>query len=72
MVDRSNLSITIPATIAGLPAITDSLSDGISVNVTLTLFELWDDETLSRAFTKTIICEAIVRKHLPDVGLDSH
>jgi transaldolase len=35
VVDRSNLFITIPATIAGLPAITDSLSDGISVNVTL-------------------------------------
>jgi len=35
LVDRPNLFIKIPATLAGLPAITASLSDGISVNVTL-------------------------------------
>jgi transaldolase len=35
MVDRPNLFIKIPATEAGLPAITQSLSEGISVNVTL-------------------------------------
>jgi transaldolase len=35
MVDRPNLFIKIPATEAGLPAITQSLADGISVNVTL-------------------------------------
>jgi transaldolase len=34
-VDRPNLMIKIPATAAGLPAITASLADGISVNVTL-------------------------------------
>src|SRR3954465_10449161 len=33
--DRPNLSIKIPATEAGLPAITTSISRGISVNVTL-------------------------------------
>ncbi|MGI5121249.1 transaldolase [Marinactinospora thermotolerans] len=35
MVDRPNLMIKIPATEAGLPAITQALSEGISVNVTL-------------------------------------
>ncbi|GII79275.1 transaldolase [Sphaerisporangium rufum] len=35
LVDRPNLFIKIPATLAGLPAITDALAEGISVNVTL-------------------------------------
>jgi transaldolase len=35
LVDRPNLFIKIPATPAGLPAITQCLSEGISVNVTL-------------------------------------
>ena len=35
MVDRPNLFIKIPATPAGLPAITATLAEGISVNVTL-------------------------------------
>ena len=34
-VDRENVLIKIPATIEGLPAITEVISDGISVNVTL-------------------------------------
>ncbi len=34
-VDRPNLFIKIPATTEGLPAITEALGDGISVNVTL-------------------------------------
>ncbi len=35
LVDRPNVMIKIPATRAGLPAITAALSEGISVNVTL-------------------------------------
>jgi transaldolase len=35
IVDRPNLFIKIPATPAGLPAITSTLAEGISVNVTL-------------------------------------
>jgi transaldolase len=35
LVDRANLFIKIPATMAGLSAIADSLAEGISVNVTL-------------------------------------
>jgi transaldolase len=36
LVDRPNLFIKIPATAPGLPAITATLAEGISVNVTLT------------------------------------
>jgi transaldolase len=35
LVDRPNMFIKIPATLQGLPAITQCLSEGISVNVTL-------------------------------------
>ncbi|MGH3775011.1 MAG: transaldolase [Pseudonocardiaceae bacterium] len=35
LVDRPNLMIKIPATVEGLPAITGTMADGISVNVTL-------------------------------------
>lgn len=35
IVDRPNVFIKIPATLEGLPAITQALSEGISVNVTL-------------------------------------
>jgi transaldolase len=35
LVDRPNLFIKIPATLEGLPAITKTLAEGISVNVTL-------------------------------------
>jgi transaldolase len=35
LVDRPNLFIKIPATPAGIPAITETLAEGISVNVTL-------------------------------------
>jgi transaldolase / glucose-6-phosphate isomerase len=34
-VDRPNLMVKIPATLAGLPAITESIAAGINVNVTL-------------------------------------
>jgi transaldolase len=35
LVDRPNAYVKIPATLAGLPAITQCLSEGISINVTL-------------------------------------
>ncbi len=49
LVDRPNLFIKIPATLAGLPAITASLADGISVNVTL-IFSLERYEAVLDAF----------------------
>jgi transaldolase len=49
MVDRPNLFIKIPGTEAGLPAITEALANGISVNVTL-IFSLQRYEQVMEAF----------------------
>ncbi len=49
LVDRPNLFIKIPATEAGLPAITEVLAQGISVNVTL-IFSLQRYEAVMEAF----------------------
>ncbi len=49
LVDRDNLFIKIPATLAGLPAITETLALGISVNVTL-IFGLERYEAVMDAF----------------------
>jgi transaldolase len=49
LVDRENLYIKIPATEAGLPAITATLANGISVNVTL-IFSLERYEQVIDAF----------------------
>src|SRR4051812_45804058 len=49
LVDRENLYIKIPATLAGLPAITATLAEGISVNVTL-IFSLERYRAVMEAF----------------------
>jgi transaldolase len=49
LVDRPNLYIKIPATKAGLPAITATLAEGISVNVTL-IFSLERYRAVMEAF----------------------
>ncbi len=49
LVDRPNLYIKIPATKEGLPAITDTLAEGISVNVTL-IFSLARYDEVMEAF----------------------
>ena len=51
LVDRPNLMVKIPATIAGLPAITQTLAQGISVNVTL-IFSLERYRQVMDAFLK--------------------
>jgi transaldolase len=48
-VDRPNLLVKIPATEAGLPAITRALSEGVSVNVTL-IFSVERYEAVMNAF----------------------
>ncbi|HET7304163.1 MAG TPA: transaldolase [Segeticoccus sp.] len=48
-VDRPNLFIKIPATVQGLPAISQALADGISVNVTL-IFSLDRYRAVMNAF----------------------
>src|SRR5690348_11681498 len=49
LVDRPNLFIKIPATEAGLPAITETLANGISVNVTL-IFSIERYKAVMEAF----------------------
>jgi transaldolase len=49
LVDRPNMFIKIPATAEGLPAITDTLAAGISVNVTL-IFSLQRYDEVMDAF----------------------
>jgi transaldolase len=49
LVDRDNLYIKIPATLEGLPAITATLAEGISVNVTL-IFSLERYNAVMEAF----------------------
>ncbi|HEU5487152.1 MAG TPA: transaldolase family protein, partial [Microlunatus sp.] len=49
IVDRPNLLIKIPATMAGLPAITAVIAEGISVNVTL-IFSLQRYEAVIDAY----------------------
>jgi transaldolase len=48
-VDRPNVMIKIPATVEGLPAITQSISEGISINVTL-IFSLERYRAVMNAF----------------------
>jgi transaldolase len=49
LVDRPNLFIKIPATVEGLPAISQCLAEGISVNVTL-IFSLQRYDAVMEAF----------------------
>ena len=53
LVDRENVLIKIPATVAGLPAITAVLAEGISVNVTL-IFSLERYRAVMDAFVSGI------------------
>jgi transaldolase len=64
LVDRPNLFIKIPATLAGLPAITQCLSEGISINVTL-IFSLDRYDHVMGAFLDGI-------EQARAVGLDLH
>jgi transaldolase len=53
LVDRPNLFIKIPATVEGLPAISQCLSEGISVNVTL-IFSLQRYREVMDAFVEGV------------------
>jgi transaldolase/glucose-6-phosphate isomerase len=48
-VDRENVMIKVPASVAGLPAIRDLTSEGINVNITL-LFAIERYEAVARAY----------------------
>jgi len=67
LVDRPNLFIKIPATRAGLPAITTCLAEGISVNVTL-IFSLQRYRDVMDAFLTGLEQRAAAGHGLSGIG----
>ncbi|MGE5290249.1 MAG: transaldolase [Micromonosporaceae bacterium] len=67
MVDRPNLFIKIPATAAGLPAITQCLSEGISINVTL-IFSIVRYGEVIDAFMSGLEKAAAAGHRLQEIG----
>ncbi|NND61539.1 MAG: transaldolase, partial [Gammaproteobacteria bacterium] len=67
-VDRPNLMIKIPGTLAGLPAIEQLIADGINVNVTL-LFSVDRYREVADAYMNGL--EARARRSLPVDGIAS-
>lgn len=53
MVDRPNLLVKIPATLAGLPAIEETIASGIPVNVTL-IFSLERHRAVAEAYIRGV------------------
>ena len=67
LVDRPNLFIKIPATPSGLPAITQCLSEGISINVTL-IFALDRYAHVIDAFMTGLEQAAAAGRDLPSIA----
>ncbi len=65
-VDRPNVMIKIPGTVAGLSAIEDAIADGINVNVTL-LFSVESYEAVTDSYIK-----GLERRHAEGESLDVH
>ncbi len=53
LVDRPNLMIKIPATPAGIPAILQSLTNGLNINITL-IFSLHDYRAVTEAYISAL------------------
>ena len=54
LVDRPNLMVKIPATLEGLPAITEAIASGININVTL-IFGLGRYRAVREAYLKGLV-----------------
>jgi transaldolase len=67
MVDRPNLMVKIPATQAGLPAITGALAAGISVNVTL-IFSVQRYEAVMDAYLAGLEQASAAGRDLSRIG----
>lgn len=67
LVDRPNLYIKIPATSEGLPAISQSLAEGISINATL-IFSLQRYEEVMEAFLTGLERAAAAGQDLRNIG----
>lgn len=66
IVDRPNVLIKIPATLAGLPAITRVIAEGISVNVTL-IFSVERHREVMDAYLDGIEAAAAAGKDVSDI-----
>ncbi|MEV0766700.1 transaldolase [Nocardia salmonicida] len=67
VVDRPNVMIKIPATIAGLPAITACLAEGISINVTL-IFSAPRYHQVIEAFLRGLEQARVAGRNLDEIG----
>jgi transaldolase len=67
LVDRPNLFIKVPATVEGLPAISQLLAEGISVNVTL-IFSLQRYAAVMEAFLDGVERARVAGKDLSRIG----
>lgn len=66
-VDRPNLMIKVPATAAGLPAVTRLIAEGVNVNVTL-MFSVQDYLDVSDAYLAGLEARAEAGKPLDEVA----
>jgi transaldolase len=67
MVDRPNLLIKIPATPAGIPAIRQSLTEGININITL-IFSLSDYRKVADAFISALEARHAAGKNISHIA----
>lgn len=66
LVDRPNVMIKVPATLAGLPAISELISRGISVNVTL-IFSIERYKQVFAAFTQGLEARVAMGESIAEV-----
>src|SRR5205823_5338458 len=66
-VDRPNLFIKIPGTLAGVPAIEELLFEGVNINITL-LFSIEHYEAVARAYLKALERRAAAGKPIDRIA----
>jgi transaldolase/glucose-6-phosphate isomerase len=66
-VDRPNLMVKIPATAAGVPAIEQSIADGLNINITL-IFSLERYEAVMEAYIKGLERRRAARKKIDHIA----
>jgi transaldolase len=67
LVDRPNLMVKIPATLEGLPAITEAISSGININVTL-IFGLGRYQAVREAYLEGLEKRHEAGKSIKDIA----
>ena len=66
-VDRPNLLIKVPGTLAGIPAIEEMLYEGISINITL-LFSIQSYEAVAEAYIRALERRAAEGKSVKNIA----